>query len=227
MYLTKARNLFFVVLAINLTACSALPNEIGGKWRSAIQGIEGYVFGYDDYPITEELVAEIPYASLKLKIGKGPAGLLILQEIKNEDSVWVSSDNASFVIRNGRIIRTAGLLNNISEYYISEKDSTFNQFLVNRDLEKTSYRTLSLSNPEVRFFRLKVKTKALGKRQIKILGREIETLLIEEFVSNEYIRWESKNLYWIDISTGYVWKSEQQFAPNIPVIYIEVLKKPA
>ena len=223
----KVRNLIFAVLVISLISCSALPNEIGGKWRSAIQGIGGYVFGYEDYPITQEMVAEIPYASLKLKIGKGPAGLLILQEIKNEDSIWVSSDNASFTVRNGRIVKTIGLPNNIYSYFISEKDSTFEEFLANEELKKTSYRTFSLSNPKVRSFRLKVVTRALGKRKIQILGREIETLLIEEYVSNEYIRWENKNLYWIDISTGYVWKSEQQFAPNIPVIYIEVLKKPA
>ena len=79
MYFTKSKLLAGIIILSSATACSILPNEVGGKWRSAYLGIEGYFFGYADYPISRSMIDSIPYASLKMKIGKGPAGLLILK----------------------------------------------------------------------------------------------------------------------------------------------------
>ena len=44
---------------------------------------------------------------------------------------------------------------------------------------------------------------------------------------NKYIRWKSKDHYWISPEDGFVWKSIQNIAPNLPPILIEVTKKPA
>ena len=69
--------------------------------------------GFESEFITRELVNNIPYASLTLKIGKGPKGLLILESLKNEKSYWVSADSIYLVIKDGRIIRTEGLENDL------------------------------------------------------------------------------------------------------------------
>ena len=54
--------------------------SIGGtSFFQAYKAISSVISGYEDYPITRELVDQIPYASLRMKIGKGPAGLLILE----------------------------------------------------------------------------------------------------------------------------------------------------
>ena len=78
------------------------------------------IFGYPDYPLTREMVEEIPYASLRIKIGKGPAGLMILQEKEDEKYSWVSKDSVLIKIQDGRIVRTSNLNNDLVDYYYAE-----------------------------------------------------------------------------------------------------------
>tara|TARA_B000000437_G_scaffold188347_1_gene145851 strand:- start:52 stop:564 length:513 start_codon:yes stop_codon:yes gene_type:complete len=170
------------------------------------------------------MIDEIPYASLRMKIGDGPAGLVILQEINNDVYTWVSADNVVFSFRNGRIIETHGLLNNLTNITMSNSDESYK---VDFQEQKNYVRILSLSNPEVNSLKIVVNKKVIGKEIINILGKDHETYLVEEYLTNEYINWEYKNYFWVDTSTGFVWKSIQQIAPNVPPIKIEILKKPA
>ena len=74
-----------VILSSFLISCSSNPLTDFVKSNLYINSIQRIIYGYPDFPITRELVESIPYASLRLKIGKGPAGLMILQKknIKN------------------------------------------------------------------------------------------------------------------------------------------------
>ena len=89
------KKVFFTISIIVplLTSCSSNPiTDIirENLWVNAIQRV---IYGYPDFPITRDMVENIPYASIRVKIGKGPAGLMILQ--KKEDNIysWVSKDS--------------------------------------------------------------------------------------------------------------------------------------
>mgnify|MGYP006225880001 CR=1 FL=1 len=114
----------FMVSFIFLHGCSTTPADlsgsVGASFSKAYKAISSLISGYDDYPITRELVDQIPYASLRMKIGKGPAGLLILESKKGDEYTWVSADNVYIVIKEGRIIRALGLTNNLTDVYSSE-----------------------------------------------------------------------------------------------------------
>ena len=43
---------------------------------------------------------------------------------------------------------------------------------------------------------------------------------------NKYLGWKVKNRFWYD-SEAFIWKSEQHLSPKLPLIQIEVTKKPA
>ena len=83
----KKTFLIISILLPFLTNCSSNPVAETFKpvtdivrenlWVNAIKTL---IYGYPDYPVTRELVESIPYASMKVKIGKGPAGLTILQK---------------------------------------------------------------------------------------------------------------------------------------------------
>ena len=92
----------FVVSFIFLQGCSttssAISGSVGASFSKAYKAISSLVFGYEDYPITRELVDQIPYATLRMKIGKGPAGLLILESKKGDEYTWVSADNVYIII---------------------------------------------------------------------------------------------------------------------------------
>ena len=60
----------------------------------------------------------------------------------------------------------------------------------------------------------------------KNIDRKIKLNLIEEELHNKYLGWKVKNRFWYD-SEGFIWKSEQHLSPKLPLIQIEVTKKPS
>ncbi len=214
----------YLTTALFFHSCSALPENFAGPFQYSTEALKSLIFGYEDYPISSELVESIPYASLRMKIGKGPAGLLILESKMEEKYTWVSSDQIFITTKNGRIVRAEGLNNNLLDFVST--DIPF-QEIIGDYLLQESYRYVSLDNPEVFDLRLKVTYENKGLDQISILGKKLELILIEEKIHNPYIRWKHTNKFWVDQYSGYVWQSIQQIAPNVPPIFIQVTKKPS
>ena len=163
-------------------------------------------------------------ASLKMKIGKGPAGLLILESINNNEYTWVSADNIFITTKGGRIVRAQGMNNNLINFFSSEP--SFKEVL-SQDYLLEEFRYITLDNPEVVDLKLRISYKKLATEKIVILNQEKELVLIEENIENSYIRWRHTNKYWVDQETGFVWQSLQEIAPNIPPILNQVTKKPS
>ena len=220
----KKSLLFTTLLLLSLISCSALPTNIANNFNQTFKAFKNLIYGYEDYPITQSLVKQIPYASLRMKIGKGPAGLLILESQKENSSTWVSADNIFIILKGGRIIRAEGLPNNLTDFLSSEP--SFKE-IINKDDTGEVFRYISLDTPEVSNLKLSVTYKKGGHEEVSILGHKRKLLLIEERILNSYIRWEHINKYWVDEKTGYVWQSLQMIAPNLPPISIQITKKPS
>ena len=218
------RKLLIFKIIIVLAGCSALPPNVAGNFNQTFKAFSALIYGYEDYPINQALVDEIPYASLRMKIGKGPAGLLILESIDQDGYTWVSADNIYITTRGGRIIRAEGLNNNLVDFVSSEP--SFKE-LMNGDYMQNHFRMISLDNPSVFNMKLKVSYKRVGFEEVIILDKKRELILIEETIENPYIRWRHNNKYWVDKNTGYVWQSIQEIAPNVPPILIQITKKPS
>ena len=219
----------FIVSFIFLNGCSSIPSNvsgsIGGSFSKAYKALSSLISGYEDYPITRELVDQIPYASLKMKIGKGPAGLLILESKKGDEYTWVSADNIYIVTKWGRIIRAQGLTNNLTD--IDSSEPSFKEILQSSDLTGENFRYVTLDNPEAFGIRIKVSYRKIGLEGVSILDRTRQLILIEEKIENAYIKWRHTNKYWVDQETGFVMQSFQVIAPNLPPILIQITKKPS
>lgn len=212
-------------MIVFLIGCSGLPTNVAGTFTQTFKAVGALVYGYEDYPITQDLVDQIPYASLRMKIGKGPAGLLILESTDNNEYTWVSSDNIFITTKGGRIVRAQGLNNNLIDFFSSEP--SFYKVLNDDYLFEQQFRYISLDNPEVVNLKLKISYKKVRTETITILNQEKKLVLIEENIENSYIRWSHINKYWVDEETGFVWQSIQEIAPNIPPILIQITKKPS
>ena len=106
-------NRYFIIIIFFVTcSCSSLSNNIASGYSDAFKLAKNYLYGSEDN-INKELVNAIPYASMKVQIGRGPVALLILEQISNDVEYWVSADRAYIAIRNGRIVQTSGLTNNL------------------------------------------------------------------------------------------------------------------
>ena len=160
-----------------------------------------------------------------MKIGKGPAGLLILESKNGDEYTWVSADNVYIVTKWGRIIRAQGLTNNLTD--IDSSEPSFKEILQSSDLTGENFRYVTLDNPEAFDIRVKVSYRKIGLEGVSILDRTRQLILIEEKIENAYIKWRHTNKYWVDQETGFVMQSFQVIAPNLPPILIQITKKPS
>ncbi len=210
---------FLIFSIIIFSSCSSFGNlgtNFAPAYVEAYKAIKNAVVGYEDTGITKEIIDNIPYASSLLKIGKGPQGLLILESISSNKETWVSADGVYLVVKNGRIIQTAGLNNNLTNFISPNKAS----------IGQTYKHYYSYDNPYLRDLEAKVELKIKGKEEIKIFDETFNLQLIEEEVANAYLGWSFTNKYWIDDEYNVI-KSIQQFSPKLPEFTMVITKKPS
>ena len=172
--------------------------------------------------LTQEIIQQIPYASSVLKIGRGNTGLIILESIKDETETWVSSDGIYLLIKQGRIIQTAGLDNNLTDFIYREWD--FQKIFPSIKEKRQFY--YSYDNPRLVDLEVEASLTIKDKEEVKVFETLMQLYRFEETIINDYLGWKKNNIFWVDDS-GYVWKSQQNISPKLPTFYIEVTKKPA
>ncbi len=209
-----------IILISLLSSCSSIDsNNIAPGYIEAFGVIKKAVFG-EENDIDPNLISSIPYASMLVKIGKGPKALMILESIYDDRHTWVSADGVYLVISNGRIIQTQGLPNNLTSIMQPDIDWTDSNF---QNLKFNSY--YSFEKPLLN--NLKVMSSfSVGDFQDKNLSLvNLRLKKIEERLYSKEVNWSELNEYWTD-EKGYVWISRQSISPKLPPIYYEVTKKP-
>ena len=209
-----------IILISLLSSCSSIDsNNIAPGYVEAFGVIKKAVFG-EENDIDPNLISSIPYASMLVKIGKGPKALMILESINDGRHTWVSADGVYLVISNGRIIQTQGLPNNLTSIMQPDIDWTDSNF---ENLKFNSY--YSFEKPLLN--NLKVMSSfSVGDYQDKNLSLvNLKLKKIEESLYSKEVNWSELNEYWTD-DKGYVWISRQSISPKLPPIYYEVTKKP-
>ena len=216
---------YILPILIFLTGCTYFnANSIAPGYFQAYQAIKNTIVGYENTLITPELIENIPYASSMIRIGNGPIGLMILESIKKNESVWITADEIYFIIKKGKIVETKGLPNNLSNLLLPSYFEETDLNKIGNEVTLTYY--YSYDEPELINLEIKANYTNMGLDIIDILGNEKELTLVEEKISNEYIGWNVVNRYWLD-NTCYVWKSQQHVSPKLPSISYEITKKPS
>ena len=196
--------------------------RVASGYLEAYRSINNAIFGNQKGNFTPELIESIPYASQVIRIGKGPQGLVILETKKDNENTWISADGIYLIERNGKIVKTEGLTNNLSEL-ISSID--FSEML-NLNTNLTYFYYVSFSDPDLYNLKLSSTFSIKNKELVTLFNQKINLTLIEEIVKSETLGWEVVNQYWVD-DNSFVWKSQQSISPKLPKIYIEVTKKPS
>ena len=214
------KNLILILMFPILISCSVLDvNRIAPGYAEAYNAIKLNVLGYDN-EIDPDLISNIPYASMIVKIGKGPNALMILESVNNNEYTWVSADGVYLVIKQGRIIKTLGLPNNLSSRL--DPNLSWNE---RTSLDKESISYLSFQNPILNNLKVTSTFKVKDYQDIDLIFGEKELRLIEENIESDTIAWYASNNYWLDVD-NYIWKSTQYISPKLPPIHFEVTKKP-
>lgn len=210
-----------LLLLILISSCANIDsNRVAPGYVQAFTAIKQLIVGYED-SIDPQVIENIPYASMLVRIGKGPAALMILESIDNDNYTWVSADGVYLILNGGRIIKTHGLTNNLHEKLMPKSNKWSDDIYTDQKfISYYSFRTPDLNN-------LKVTSTYLRQsaQNIDLTFGNKKLFLIEENIISEAIGWKSTNRYWAD-ENHFIWKSVQSISPRLPEIHIEVTKKP-
>jgi hypothetical protein len=174
--------------------------------------------------ISPEVIESIPYASSLVNFKKSPKSLVILQSKQKDTYTWVSADSRVFLTKHGRVVGTMGLPNDL--YKINRPNISFREILSKSGLMNyVAY--YSFKKPSLNNLRVEISVKVIGSKKINILQEEKDLILVEERLVSKKINWKRTNKFWIDPTTYFVWKSEQNISPKLPMLTFEITKKPA
>ena len=201
---------FYLLIIFNLIlqSCSldSIDRRIAPGYVEAFRTIKNSFIDLDNELITPELIENIPYASLTLKIGRGAPGLLILESVDGNKQTWVSADGVYLVLEKGRIIKTAGLFNNLVNFKTAKND--FADLMDSKSFE-TLINYYSYDVPELNDLRVVAKRQFIQMEQVKLLSFEKSLHLIDENISNDFIGWKKQ------ISFGSMMKISSGRASNL------------
>ena len=179
--------------------------------------------GAPDKPIDRQEIANLPYATIAAKIGKGQKAVLVLADNKLGEERWVATDGAILVTRDGRLMQTAGFDDNIRKTLSQMPDPLASGRTDLNGMTMTRFLDMDL---EGQFQTVPIRStfEVIGPQRIEIEGLFFDTVLVREHNKSLTINWKFDNLYWLDPYNGFVWKSRQYFTRNLPPVVIEVLK---
>lgn len=171
--------------------------------------------------IDPNIPERIPYASITVSIPNIRQALLILGRAEGDDLYWLSADRSLLVTRHGRLVRTLGQREDVTNTHFSSPD-----FLSPGQGYRDGAvftRTIDLT-PGNRFGIPVRSTLHVGEEALRLIGkRELKLRQLVEYGESPLLSWRFVNRFWVDES-GVVWRSEQQPAPEAPMIAIELMR---
>ena len=208
------------LLTFLISSCASIDtSRIAPGYSEAFKNIKQYFLGAEN-EIELDVIASIPYASMLVRIGNGPTALMILESKKDEEYTWVSADGVYLVLKNGRIVKTSGLINNLRDNFTTNKK--WEDDLYNKQKFVSYY---SFTQPTLNNLKVTSSYEKGEEQDIELLVGKKRLRIIKEELFSEDVAWYETNLYWVDKS-NFVWKSVQSISPRLPEIYFEVTKKP-
>jgi len=182
--------------------------------------------GPSEVPLTRTQIAEMPYATMRAKFAKNSGALLVLGRYDGEDLHWISANRAVLVSRHGRLVKTVGLPKNLLATQAIGTDP------VAAGLQRISGEVSAIRLIDIgpdNHFQVPIHStyQRVQEETIDILELEFRTLHVQERSVARTLKWEFVNDFWADRHTGFIWRSIQHVAPDLPPIEMEVLKPAA
>ncbi len=214
------------LLCAGLSACasdSGVPPTfkiLSGLYDSVRSG------GPTGYRKTPEQVRESHFACLGAQVGDGPKAILLLNAYDGDALRWISGDQVSLKTRSGRLLETAGLPRDLrSTDFVRMDPLAETQSAAALGQASTTW-VMDLSEPDEYSLVTQSKFLVVGPETITIMDRLHRVIRVDESVAVNAWEWETVNRYWLDAETLFVWRSEQRFCKQLPMITLEVLKAP-
>lgn len=215
------------LLVSGVAGCASDPNSTVHLFSKTItsKGLPAH-----EYPLSAEQIHDIPYATLGVRISSNPRAVVVLAKAEGRTLEWASADRVTFVTRGGWLLRTHGLQRDLAatRWQPTPEEDPLLSFAQSGVLpQRGVYREIDLGHANERAIAVESRFEAGKDETIVIQGRERLTRRIDEIAIMRAWRWETRNSFWLDPQSGRVWRSIQQYCPEMPQIELEVLKPAA
>ena len=221
------RQLLGGFLASGVAGCATDSNSVFNLFSKTITA-KGPPAG--GYPLSAAQIHDLPYATLGVRIADNPRAVIVLATAEGRTLQWASADHVTFTTRYGWLVGTQGLKRDLAatRWQPAPDEDPLRAFVQNGTLPPRGvYREIDLHHADERAIAVESHFNLGPDETIVIQGQEHVTRRIDEVAVMRAWRWEARNSFWIDPQSGRVWRSVQQYCPEMPPIELEVLKPAA
>lgn len=215
-------------LALALGACSS-SNEEGsvGQAGMMIYGLVERLIDPDTVPrppakIERKMAAELPYASIGVKIDDNPQFLFLLANQQENNELYTLGYQVSIVLRGGRVVRTKGLSHDILGARWEGEDIV--KAAVNAGAPVQGVRWFELNVRGIKTLEARCVAQSIRDETITILETPIVARRVQETCEVEALQWRFVNDFWIDPATLRVWASIQHVSPKVNPLVLETFR---
>lgn len=177
-----------------------------------------------DKRVTLKEAASVPGASLGMRIGDGPEQMLVLAAGTARNNLWISRARVAIATDHGRIVRTAGLQNDLGGYAAAggAMDSTSLSWS-----QPATWQWVA-DFPDINAYSVRVvcHDQPAGRETIRILGTPIQTVRVNENCSSPNLHWSFENTFWVSPTNEMVWQSVQHVHPEMDAVEIRLFRPP-
>lgn len=181
------------------------------------------VNGPDDVTVTDEQIADLPYASLYARINNGPRIFVVLGYDENGQQKWVTQDKAMLVTAQGRLVKTLGLPDNLQQVSNLQQDPLTAGLHLQDGAQWTRIAQWT-EQGKVRAATLTSRFMRGDDQVLNIAGQRIASRVWTEQVRIDSTGDEWENTFWIDNSTGEVIQANQMLAADAFPVTTTILK---
>nr|WP_253282937.1 YjbF family lipoprotein [Cedecea davisae] len=186
-----------------LQGCSATTRGLGASlWHS--------VAGGGGVQLTDDEIAGMRYASQYMSINNGPQLFVVLAYNENDQQKWVTQDRAVIVTQNGRIVKTSGLGDNLTETTNLGHDPLAKVKQITEGAGWTRQIAWT-EHQQTRYATASSTFSYDGSDTIKVGSSITKVRVLEEEVTALGKSWT--NRYWVD-DDGQIRKSKQYLGPG-------------
>ena len=168
----------------------------------------------EDAFLTKAELAERKADALYAKVGNKPTAVLGLAFLEHNQQKWISADEAMLVIEKGRVVKTTGFSNNLM-FQSNRVQDPLKQAMVkiNQGQQWTSHSDWSENNEAG--YHSSYEIIQVEVTSLALLEHSFQTKLVAEQVTFADGT-TAINLFWYDLSSGYLLKTKQTIAPFWP-----------
>ncbi|SMG44669.1 YjbF family lipoprotein [Cedecea sp. NFIX57] len=197
------QRLAILFVCLLLQACSATTRGLGTSLWNSIAGGGGV-------QLTDDEIAEMRYASQYMSINNGPQLFVVLAYNEDGQQKWVTQDRSVIVTQNGRIVKTSGLRDNLTEVTNLASDPLENVKQI-QDGASWTRQMAWTEHQQVRYATATSTFEFDGTDTVKLGSSVTKVRVLEEEVTALGKSWT--NRYWID-DEGQIRKSKQYLGPG-------------